>query len=77
VHVVWFDGRDGNLEIYHKRSPDHGNTWGPDTRLTYAVGDSQHASIAISGNPAHVVWFDDREGTPQVFYRSLRTGDER
>ena len=34
VHVVWDDNRDGNSEIYYKRSTDAGVNWGADTRLT-------------------------------------------
>ena len=28
VHVVWYDSRDGNNEIYYKRSTDAGVSWG-------------------------------------------------
>lgn len=35
IHVVWSDNRDGNDEIYYKRSVDGGLTWGDDIRLTY------------------------------------------
>jgi len=27
VHVAWFDDRDGNSEIYYKRSTNGGITW--------------------------------------------------
>src|SRR5215813_12826394 len=34
VHVVWSEYRDGNPEVYYKRSTDDGTSWGPDVRLT-------------------------------------------
>jgi len=75
VHVVWYDDRDLNYEIYYKRSTDGGLTWGTDTRLTNAVGDSWRPSIAVSGPMVHVVWTDVRGGGfGTVFYK--RSTDE-
>ena len=34
VHVVWTDERDGNWEVYYKRSTDGGLHWDPDYRIT-------------------------------------------
>ena len=71
VHVVWFDGRDkdGGAEVYYKHSPDGGETWGPDTRLTFAAGDSSHPGVAVNGRGLHVVWHDERDGNPEIYYK--------
>lgn len=69
VHVVWNDDRDGNLEIYYKRSTDGGLTWGADTRLSNDPGVSQHPSLSVSGSNVHVVWYDDRNINGQIFYK--------
>ncbi|MBI3928735.1 MAG: exo-alpha-sialidase [Armatimonadetes bacterium] len=69
VHIVWWDARDGNDEVYYKRSTDGGNTWGPDLRLTRAAGDSQHPTVAVSGGAVHVLWHDTRWGAAALFYR--------
>lgn len=69
VHVVWFDNRDGNFEIYYKRSTDGGITWGSDTRLTNAPGDSKNPSIAVSGTYVYVVWSDGRPANPGIYYK--------
>ncbi|MCK4307563.1 hypothetical protein KAW50_04980 [candidate division WOR-3 bacterium] len=59
IHVVWWDKRDGNREIYYKRSVDNGENWGLDERLTY---DSTlyrwYPSVACWDCPydVHVVW---------------------
>jgi len=69
VHVVWYDGRDGNYEIYYKRSIDNGVTWGPDTRLTNDAGMSLGPSVAVSGSEVHVVWEDDRTMDTEVYHK--------
>jgi hypothetical protein len=75
LHAVWFDSRDGNLEVYYKRSPDGGGRWSPDTRLTSNAAPSMFPAIAISGNAVHVVWEEYRDGNAEIYYkRSLDAG---
>jgi hypothetical protein len=50
--LAWIDGRDGNEELYVKRSIDGGTTWGPDTRLTTNGANSWAPSVAIVGDTA-------------------------
>ena len=68
VHVVWWDRRDGDWEIYYKRSTDRGLTWQNDTRLTNAAGTSWHCAVAALGPVVHVAWSDNRDGTYEVYY---------
>ncbi len=72
LHVVWFDYRDGNSEVYYKHSPDAGVSWMPDERLTNAPGDSFHPTVAVNGGAVHVVWFDNRDGNSEIYYKRLR-----
>ncbi|MDP1620985.1 MAG: hypothetical protein Q8M08_01470 [Bacteroidales bacterium] len=75
VHVVWNDNRIGSAyEIYYKRSTDGGKTWGTDTRLTNAPGDSQDPNIAASELNVHVVWYDDRTGSEEIYYKGSTEG---
>ncbi len=76
VHVVWCDSRDGNSEIYYKRSLNGGQTWGNDVRLTVNSTNSYDPSIATdSQNRVHVVWYDNRDGHYEIYYkRSLDGG---
>ena len=69
VHVVWNDNRDGNHEIYYKRSTDAGATWGSDTRLTSDAGISQYPSLSVAGSAVHVVWNDNRDGNWETYYK--------
>lgn len=75
VHVVWHDNRDGNTEIYYKRSTDNGTTWEADRRITVDPSWSERPSIALSDSIVHVAWYDGRLGPPRIFYkRSLDYG---
>ena len=74
VHAVWTDFRNGNYEIYYKRSADGGMNWGTDTRLTTSMDTSMWSSIAVSGSTVHVVWQDDRESTDDIFYKKSTDG---
>ena len=74
VHVVWRDDRDGNFEIYTKRSPDSGTTWGPDTRLTNDAGDSVYPSVATSAVAVHVAWADSRMGSWEIYAKRSADG---
>lgn len=68
VHVTWTDSRDGNQEIYYKRSTDGGVSWGADTRLTNEPAISRFSSVTSSGLNVHLVWFDRRDGNAEVYY---------
>jgi hypothetical protein len=77
VHVVWYDYRDGNDEIYYKRSTDAGVSWSADTRLTNNSANSELPSVAVSGSVVHVVWYDNRDeiNNYEIYYkRSTDTG---
>ena len=76
VHVTWEDYRDGNFEIYYKRSTDGGLNWGTDTRLTNSSAVSQNSSIDISGSVLHVVWLDNRDGNYEIYYKRNPTGNQ-
>ncbi len=69
VHVVWYDQRDGNREIYYKRSTDVGITWGVDTRLTNNTSFSKLPSVAVSGSVVHIVWEEERDGNQEIYYK--------
>jgi hypothetical protein len=75
VHVVWYDERDGNLEIYYKHSTNGGFSWGPDVRLTNYAGDSWNPEIAVTGKIVHIVWTDRRDvNILRIFYKASADG---
>lgn len=73
VHAVWYDNRDGNYEIYYKRSTDDGAVWGADIRLTTDNAVSQRPAIAVTGNYVHVVW-NDRVSNEEIYYKRSTDG---
>ncbi|MGH9840838.1 MAG: sialidase family protein, partial [Blastocatellia bacterium] len=74
VHLAWRDEQDGNTEIYYKRSPDGGVSWGPAIRLTNASGRSENPSIAVSGDMVVVAWWDERTGAHQIWHKQSYDG---
>ncbi len=75
VHIAWREDRDGNWEIYYKRSTDGGTSWGADTRLTNDVAASHCPSISASNTLINVVWYDNRDGNDEIYYkRSTNNG---
>jgi len=76
VHVVWNDGRDGDREIYYKRSTDCGVTWDDDKRLTFTSSTPRSMSICSDFlGILHLVWTENRVGNGEIYYkRSLDGG---
>lgn len=74
VHVVWMDVRDGNDEIYYKKSPDNGVSWQDEIRLTNSSGVSGNPSIAVSLPMVHLGWMDNRDNNTEIYYK--RSTDE-
>jgi predicted neuraminidase len=68
VHVVYEDDRNGNGDIYYKRSADGGQTWGADTRLTTNPHDSWDPCVSVSDSVVHVIWMDNRNHSNSSIY---------
>ncbi|MCI0448389.1 MAG: T9SS type A sorting domain-containing protein [Chlorobi bacterium] len=75
VHIVWWETRDGNKEIYYKRSSDGGLSWEEDTRLTNNPAVSSGNNLAVAGSNVHVVWYDYRDGNPEIYYKRNPNGN--
>jgi hypothetical protein len=69
VHIAFYDDRDGNGEIYFKRSTDRGSTWSPDTRLTFAPDWSWWSSVGATDSVVNIVWQDHRYGSWDFYYK--------
>jgi hypothetical protein len=74
VHVVWEEYRDGNSEIYYKRSSDGGTSWGADTRLTNNTLFSWNPSVSVSGSNVYVVWTDSRDNNFETYFKRSTDG---
>ena len=74
IHVVWADRRDGNYELYYKRSVNNGNTWSNDSRLTNNASNSEYPSLSVEFQSLHLTWNDDRNGQDEVYYKRSMNG---
>jgi hypothetical protein len=69
LHVIWQDHRDGDAEIYYKRSTNRGVTWSADTRISSLPDYSGAPSIAVYQSIVHVFWMDSRNANTDIYYR--------
>lgn len=74
VHLIWQDLRDGNWEIYYKRSLDGGSIWSPDVRLTQDSFSSANPSISVSDSNVQIVWADNRSGQYAIYHKRSSDG---
>jgi len=65
LHLAWEDERFNPVrrysEIYYRFSSDKGNTWGPETRLTFDSLGSNGPRLAVSSSGIYLVWGDNRD----------------
>ncbi|MFH0885164.1 MAG: hypothetical protein V1861_05640, partial [Candidatus Micrarchaeota archaeon] len=74
VYVVWVDARDGDGDIYFKRSEDYGATWSKDMRLTKSAGLRGQPTVSASGSTLLVFWMDNRDGNWEIYH--MRSTDD-
>jgi hypothetical protein len=73
LHVVWFDYRHGDPEIYYRRH--NGSSWDAEQRLTNSMGLATDPAVAADGaSDVHVVWTDTRLGPEEIFYMKCAGG---
>lgn len=69
VHTTFTDDREGNFEVYYKRSTDGGASFGADVRMTFDAFSSHNSAIAVSGSNVYIVWYDSRDGNTELYYK--------
>ena len=75
AHIVWYDNRTGNNQLYYRNSTDGGLDWTSEVRLTQTSTNSSNPAIALSGGAIHVVFCDDRSGDTELYYLRNPTGN--
>jgi len=68
IHVVWYDLKPGNREIYYRNSTNSGIDWNDEIRLTFNAGVSVQPDIEVNDSFIHVVWLDITYGG-HVFHK--------
>ena len=57
IYLVWLDNRDGNKEVYFKRSTDSGISWSGETNLTNTSGYNESGPcVQSAGGLVHVIY---------------------
>ena len=79
VYLAWTDWRHGGGDVYFSRSTDGGVSWRPtDLRIetdSLGAANSWVQGICCDGDAVYVVWWDARNGDPDVYFtRSLDGG---
>jgi predicted RecA/RadA family phage recombinase len=69
--VAWYDGRDGDTEIYFTRISAAGAKLGSDVRITNAAGDSGDPGLVWIGSEYGVAWMDNRDGSREIYFARI------
>jgi len=80
IHVVWYDYRDRNSDIYYKVCD--GGVWGLDECIVDTDVEAIWPALALDGaGHPHVVWADQRDGNYEIYHKNHDgtswSGDER
>lgn len=72
IYLAWADMRDGQNEIYFKKSNDMGATWTGEIPVSAVDGFiSQAPRVTANVGGVHLVWEDFRENNFEVYYKKL------
>ena len=69
--VSWFDGRNGNYEIYFARITANGTKIGADVRITNDPDYGYAPSLVWTGTEYGVSWWDNRDGNDEIYFARI------
>ena len=75
LHVVWFEDEGGPGSVWHRRSPDGGQTWEAPRHVADVFQPQGTAVVAAAGAYVYVAWHDFTGGNPDI--RLQRSTDRR
>jgi hypothetical protein len=77
VHIVWSDDPSGSEQLYHKKSPDSGESWSPLKRLTWVSSDLvSQGLVADPSSCLHLIWGGNAAGNYEIYYKRSKDGGE-
>jgi hypothetical protein len=75
--IAWLDTRNTDFEIYFARLDSGGHKIGPDVRVTDSLGRSTNPHIVWNGTSYGILWIDERDGDPELYFVTLdRSGNK-
>jgi hypothetical protein len=80
VHVAWEKAYPGYLntesDVAYRNSENQGQSWSPIVQFSSAHNLAQNLDMAQNGDTLHLVWSDERELIPQIYYcRAVNTSN--
>ncbi len=75
AHVVWIDEGDGDPDVYYRHF--NGASWEPEQEISTDSGNEADSfpSIAVENGEVHIVWHDEGDGDPDIYYRHFNGTD--
>ena len=74
IHVAWRDFGTIPWHIGYRNSTNNGLTWQPNIILTPNSFTQEGPSIAAAGSKVHLIWYDNRDGNWEIYYKRNPTG---
>ena len=78
LHVVWYNTRTTDYQVYYRKYWAQGDTWGAELQLTsLTAGDAYRPALACdnSGN-VHVGWYSTSAGYYGIWYKKWDVGTQ-
>ena len=75
VYVVWQgQSKNGNQDIFLRKSSDYGSTFGDIENISNDPGGSGDPEITVDGNSTHIAWEGTTPGNNFIFYTKSDDG---
>ena len=75
VYVVWQgQSRNGNQDIFLRKSSDYGSTFGEIENISNDPGGSGNPVVTVDGNSTHIAWEGTTPGNNFIFYTESDDG---
>lgn len=77
VYVVWQgQSKNGNQDIFLRKSSDYGSTFSETENLSNDPGGSGNPDVTIDGNSTHIAWEGTTPGNNFIFYTKSDEGSD-
>ncbi|HEX5920772.1 MAG TPA: Ig-like domain-containing protein, partial [Nitrososphaeraceae archaeon] len=77
VYVVWQgQSKNGNQDIFLRKSSDYGSTFSGTENLSNDPGGSGNPDVTIDGNSTHIAWEGTTPGNNFIFYTKSDEGSD-
>lgn len=71
VYIAWYDDRNKDFDIYFSTGRFENESWKFDSDIRVnddGKGDQMHPQIVVRGSEIFIVWEDDRNGGPDIYF---------